>query len=786
MKEPIIRTPVPEIDPDPAEGLSSGQVRQRLEAGWANRPSSGALRSEKRIIAQHVFTFFNLVFAVLAVILVLVRSSIANFGFLGVVLTNLAVSTFQEIRAKRALEKLTLVAAQTLKTVRNGKYAEVRSHDLVRDDIVIFVAGNQICADAVVRSGTLQVNESLVTGEPDAITKQEGDELMSGSFVVSGSAVVQLIRVGDDSYAAKLAAEAKKNPKAAKSEMMRHLDQLIRLISIVLIPLGVLYFLGEHQTEGAGLRSAAEQTVAALVSMIPQGLYLLTTIALAVSSLKLARKKVLVQDINCIETLARVDVLCVDKTGTITEPGMALEQLIPLHGEESWHGQVLTHLFGTEPPENDTAAAIYELYQGQATWVCQKKVPFSSDYKWSGAVFNEGTFLTGAPERLLGSRYRELAETVEQWSRRGRRVLLLAGYEGDPQPGKLEEDRVTPLALLLLTGRIRAEARQTFRYFREQGVAIKVISGDSPATASAIAGHAGIQNAGRYTDCELLTTEEDFAQAVDAYTVFGRVTPEKKQSLIKALKAKGHTVAMTGDGVNDVLAMRQADCAVAMASGAQAASQVAQLVLLESDFSAMPHIVGEGRRVINNVQRAAALFLVKTVFTVAMVLLSLFTPLVYPFRPATLTVVTALTVGIPSFFFALEPNLERVTGSFLPGAFRRALPGGLTVFVGLVLTQLLAGWFGMTDLQMRTVCAATLACTGLQVLIRICHPLTTLRKIVLGAMAVGLVGAFTLLGPLFAVQPYDLPTFLLMLPMLAATAALFWGLSFVFDRLKKA
>ena len=781
------RQPVPGADPDPAYGLTQEQVRLRMENGWDNRVSSGALRSEGQIILRHCVTFFNLIFVVLALVLVLVGSPVTNFGFLGVVVINLIIGIVQEIRAKRAVEKLSFMTAQKLKTMRQGKKEDVRWEELVLDDIVLFRGGDQICADGVVREGVLQVNESLITGEPDLVEKNPGDELMSGSFVVAGQGAVQLIRVGDDSYAARLSAQAKKDPKAAKSEMMGDLDKLIRFLSVILVPLGILYFIGAFTAPGADTQNAAEQTVAALVSMIPQGLYLLTSVAMAASAIKLATRRVLVQDMNCIEMLARTDVLCVDKTGTITEPGMEVEELIPLDGVDAQYLQnVLGALYGTEDPENDTAKALAELYPNTAGWKVLHRIPFTSETKWSGAVIrDQGAYVTGAPEFVLGSRFAEVADLVTPWSQKGYRVLLCAGYEGNPVPGGLEEDRVTPLALILLSGRIRKQALDTFRYFEKQGVTVKVISGDDPVTASEIARRAGIARAQLYVDTQTLQTEEEILDAVERYTVFGRVTPEKKRSLIRALRQKKHTVAMTGDGVNDVLAMREANCAVAMASGAKAASQVAQLVLLDSDFAAMPRIVDEGRRVINNIQRAAALFLVKNVFTVALVLVSLLTDLVYPFQPVTLTLINALTVGVPSFFFALEPNYARFSGKFLPGALRRALPGGLTAFFTIVLAQVVGDVLVLDGVQLRTVCAAVLAVVGILVLLQVSQPMTKLRAVVLTAMGVGLVAAFLALGNVFMVDVYDGRTGAVMVLMVACAAVLYWGLVCLVEAIAK-
>ena len=773
------RAYVPALDPDINQGLTEAQVQQRLEAGWDNRITGKALRSSWQILADHCFTFFNLVFAVLALILVLVRSSVVNFGFLGVVLFNLAIGVVQELRAKKAVEKLTLVAAQSRKVLRDGEITQVEDGQLVRDDLVVFSAGEQICADGVVRSGSLQVNEALITGEPDPVQKNEGDELMSGSFVVAGKATVQLIRVGNDGYAAGLAAEAKGNPRAGRSQMMKDLQRLIRVLSIILVPLGVLYFLGEVAVPHPDRKQAAEQTVAALVSMIPQGLYLLTSVAMAASAIRLSQKRVLVRDLSCIETLARVDVLCVDKTGTITQPGMQVEELIPLcSAEPAFFEQVLGSLVAGEA-ENDTARALKEMYVAPEPWESQLRVEFTSEQKWSGALFSEGAFVLGAPDVLMGSRMEELAEKVQPWSAKGFRVLLLAAYEDTLRPGRLDSSYMTPLALILLKGRIRETAFDTFRFFEKQGVQIKVLSGDDPATAADAAVRAGISGAENYVNCEGLSAEALEALA-DKHTVFGRVVPEQKRILIEALKGRGHTVAMTGDGVNDVLAMRQADCAVAMACGAQAVGQIAQLVLLDSDFSAMPHIVAEGRRVVGNIQRAAALFLVKNIFTILLVLTALLTPLVYPFQPVTLTVINALTVGIPSLVLALEPNRERIRGRFLSAAMEQALPAGLAAFLVLALAQL----FAFSDRALATVSAAALAAVGLAVLVKVSYPLSPLRKAVVVAVAVALVGAFALLGPIFAVYISDGYVAMLMALFALAGVFLLWAISAVITWLK--
>ena len=778
-----VREPVEVINADPQRGLTREQAELRSACGWSNAAPASAGKTEKEIVLSKIVTFFNLVFIVLAVILVIGGSSIKNMTFLVVVVINTVIGIYQELRAKRAVDKLTLVAAQTVKTFREGKAEMIRSDLLVRDDIVEFSAGSQICADGIVRIGELQVNESLITGEADAITKKPGDELKSGSFVIAGRGRAQLTQVGGDSFAAKLAAEAKADPKAAKSEMMHSLDRLIQVVGILLIPVGVVLFWQEYQVLKLGLTTSVEATVAALVGMIPEGLYLLTSVAMAVSALKLTRQRVLVQDMNCIETLARVDVLCVDKTGTITEPHMEVENIVPLTKDPPERLEmILSALYGGEDAENDTARALGELFNAECDWECIRRVPFTSATKWSGAVFaDQGAFLAGAPEFVMGSRYEEIEEEVEPWQNTGYRVLLVAEYEGDLQPGKLDPEAVIPLALVLITNRIRLEAPETFRYFAEQGVSIRVISGDNPATVSDVALRAGIVDAENYINTELLETEEDFLNAAENYTVFGRVTPDKKKALIRALKQQGHTVAMTGDGVNDVLAMKEADCGIAMASGAQAASQVAQLVLLDSDFAAMPSIVGEGRRVINNIQRAATLFLVKNIFSLGLSLISFLTNWAYPLVPLHLSVISALTIGVPSFFLAMEPNYERISGRFLTGVLRRAFPGGLTNIFVVLMAQAYMAVFAIPLDHISTVCASILAVVGLLVLFQVCKPFDRFRKLIWWAMAAGLVVCFTVLGGFFDLRTGSLGAGLVMATLLIMTPTVFFAMQRVFD-----
>ena len=777
------REAVEEIHPSPEQGLTQTQAQRRKELGWGNAVPDTAGRSEWEIILQNILTFFNLVFIVLAVLLLVGGSSIKNCAFLGVVICNAVIGCVQEIRAKRAVDKLSLMARKPVRVIRDGQRRECQPEELVLGDIVEFGPGDPICADGVVRSGALQLNESLITGEADVISREENGQVKSGSFVVAGRGRVELTAVGSDAFAVRLSAEAKADPHATKSEMMRSLDKLIQVVGILLVPVGLLLFYQEYAVLHLGIRESTEGTVSALVGMIPEGLYLLTSVAMAASALKLSKRKVLVQDMNCIESLARVDVLCVDKTGTITEPKMEVANLIPLTSDPPERlERILAAMYSGREAENDTDRAMSELFGEGSDWVCIQRIPFSSQTKWSGAVFEqEGAYLAGAPEFILGSRFSEVAETVHSWSSMGYRVLLVAAYDGVPEPERLDAERVSPLALVLLTNQIRPQAANTFAYFAQQGVSVRVISGDNPETVSEVAARAGIPNADRYLDATSLQTDEDYLRAVDNCTVFGRVTPDQKKRLVEAFQARGRTVAMTGDGVNDVLAMKQANCSIAMASGAQAASQVASLVLLDSDFAAMPGIVGEGRRVINNIQRAATLFLVKNIFSLALSIISLFTNWPYPLAPLHLSVISALTIGVPSFFLAMEPNYERVRGRFLRGVLRRAFPGGLTNIFVVLAAQAFSDVFAIPTEQISTVCAAILAFVGLLVLYQVCKPFDRFRKLIWGAMAAALVVCFTLLGGLFDLRTGSVGAGLVMATLLIMTPTVFFSMQRLFD-----
>lgn len=774
------RQPLPVVEADPEAGLTQAQAEARLSAGWGNDPGEGPSKSEGQIVRENILTFFNLVFLVLAALLV-IAGSYKNMMFLVVAAANTAIGIVQEIRSKRTVDKLTLVAERPACVIRDGARTEVRPSLLVRDDILELSAGDQICADGIVRRGRLQVNESLITGEADPIRKEPGDTLQSGSFVVSGKARVQLTQVGPDAYAAKLSTEAKQNVHATQSQMMRSLDRLIHVVAFGLIPVGCVLFYQQFHNLQMGFQTSVVSTVAALIGMIPEGLYLLTSVAMAVSAMKLAQKKVLVQDMNCIETLARVDILCVDKTGTITEPRMEVQDVVSLDGAPEELEQMLTAFYQGEEPDNDTARAICEMFQGESSWNCTDRIPFTSETKWSAAKFqNRGWFLLGAPEFILQESYPSIRESVEPWSAKGLRVLLAARYQ-DELGQKIDPAAVTPLALLLLSNHIRSSAPETFRYFAQEGVSIRVISGDNPVTVSEVARSAGIAGAERYIDVATLQTDDEFLQAAERCVVFGRVTPDNKKRLVTAMKQAGHTVAMTGDGVNDVLALREADCGIAMASGAQAASQVANLVLLDSDFAAMPSVVGEGRRVINNIQRAAALFLVKNIFSALLALVSMFAAFPYPVLPLHLSMISSLTIGVPSFFLALEGNQERVSGRFMAGALRKAFPGGLTNLIVVLMAVGFVLVFHLPTEPLYTVTACLMSLTGLLVLYQVCKPFTVQRRVVWWAMAVALLFCFLFLGDLFDFVVLKLEMVIVLAAVFLMTPTVFFGLQRVFD-----
>lgn len=735
-------------------GLNSDQVNEYFENGWSNEPVEPPSKTVPEIIKSNLFTYFNLVFAVLAALLIL-AGSFRNLTFLPVILANLFIGIIQEIRAKNTLDKLSVLNAPKALVVREGRQFSIPAEELVLDDIVIFKAGNQICADAIVVDGEVSVNESLLTGESDEISKKPGDELMSGSFIVSGECYARLDKVGEDSYISKLTLEAKAMNSEEQSEMIRVLDKLVGVVGILIIPIGLLLFGQQFFFSGASFSKSITSMVAAVIGMIPEGLYLLASVALVVSVMRLASKKVLVHDMKCIETLARVNVLCVDKTGTITENTMEVNGEIPMDGYDSQSmaplKQIISDFASAMSSDNITMKAMKDYFNKPSGRKAVSVSPFSSQFKYSGAAFEDGSYVLGAPEFVLREDYDNYREQIEQYSSEGYRVLVFGIYDGVID-GKALTGKVIPLGLVFLSNPIRKEAPETFKYFENQGVEIKVISGDNPVTVSQVALQAGIANADNYIDASTLTTDEAIEDAVLRYTVFGRVTPDQKRKFVRALKKAGRTVAMTGDGVNDVLALKDADCSVAMASGSDAAAQASQLVLLDSNFACMPSVVMEGRRVVNNIERSASLFLVKNIFSFLLSLFSVCFMINYPLEPSQISLISMFTIGVPAFFLALQPNKNIIQGHFLSNVLIKALPAGITDFLVVGALVVFGQVFEVGETDISTACTMLLAIVGFVILYNISKPMNALRWCVWGGCIVGLLGCSIYLGDLFAMR----------------------------------
>ena len=752
-KQNIITNAEPvRIDAAPEMGLTAEQVAQRIAEGADNRPVDSPSKTVKEIIADNVFTYFNLVFLVIAVLLALV-GSYRDLTFLPIIISNTLIGIFQELRSKSILDKLTVLNAPVTTVIRDGKEKTVPSRELVLDDIAVFKAGDQISADAIVLSGNASVNESLLTGESDEISKNTGDSLMSGSYVVSGSCRARLEKVGSSSYISQLTLQAKKSRKGEQSEMIRDLNRIVKIAGIVLIPIGAVLFYQAYYISHQTIKASVQSMVAAVLGMIPEGLYLVASATLAVSAMRLALNKVLVHDMKCIETLARVDVLCVDKTGTITENCMSVANVHPCTeetNEENLHGLV-SDFAAAQDSDNETIAAVKNYFR-QPTGALPKSVTgFSSEFKYSSVTLESGAYVMGAPEFVLKEEYEKHRAVIESYSRKGYRVLVFGKYSGSPD-GKALEKAVEPLCFITLSNPIRENAPETFRYFAEQGVEIKVISGDNPVTVSEVAKQAGIENAGNYIDASTLTTENSINDAVKRYTVFGRVTPDQKRQFVKALKRAGKTVAMTGDGVNDVLALKDADCSVAMASGSDAAAQAAQLVLLESDFSKMPEVVAEGRKVVNNLERSGSLFLVKNIFSLILSVLSMCFGIVYPLKPAQISLVSMFTIGIPAFFLSQMPNRDLIKGKFMTNILLKALPAGITDTIVVAAMIYFGNIFSVERSDIATASTILLSIVGLMIVFEICKPMDVYKMWLWIGCTVGLIFCMLFVSDFFSIS----------------------------------
>ena len=731
-------------------GLTDEQVNERIEQGKVNADENPNTRTYKQIVRENTLTFFNFLNLVL-LILVLMVGSYKNAFFVGIIIINTLIGIAQEIRAKKTIDKLAILTAKKSIVIREGKKWTVPTEDLVLDDLVCLKTGDQVPADAKVLEGSVEVNESLLTGESDNLPKNVGDELFSGSFVTSGEACCQIIHVGKDNYAAQITSEAKEF-KRHNSELKNSLNAILKVISIIIVPLGALLFYKQYYVVGNTFKDSIVSMVAGVLGMIPEGLVLLTSVALTLGALVLANKKTLVQELYCIETLARVDTLCLDKTGTITEGTMCVERVEPwseasenndtdeiptededepdLHEIEN----MMANLMYVLKDQNATIDALRKRFPAKSSMTLEHIVPFSSDRKYSGAVFEDnGTYLMGAAQFLFPEGREDILDVCQNYAEEGLRVLVLAHStqmaEGTELPENLE-----PAALLLLTDVIREEAPDTLQFFDSQEVDLKVISGDDPVTVSAIAKRAGLKNAENYVDATTLETEEQLEEAVAKYSVFGRVTPQQKKEMVQALQKQGHTVAMTGDGVNDVLALKEADCSIAMAQGSDAAKNIANVVLLDSNFASMPHIVNQGRRVVNNIRTAASMFLIKTMFSVMLSLLTIFFGNAYPFEPIQMSLISACAVGIPTFLLAQENNYDKIDHTFLRHVFLNAFPAALTITSCVFAVMLVCQNVYHSNDMLSTACVLVTGWNYMAALKTVYAPLNTYRKVIIYGM----------------------------------------------------
>ena len=780
------RLPTTRYNPEYKKGLTSQQVQEHRLHGWTNKAVEPPSKTTKEIVHENVFTYFNLIFVVLAVLLCLV-GSFRDLTFLPVIIANTLIGIIQEIRAKQVLDKLTMLNAPRASVVRDGKRTVINAEDLVVDDIVIFKAGDQVCADAEVSAGEVQVNESLLTGEADEITKRKGDKLMSGSFIVSGQCHARLDKVGEDSYISKLTLQAKAMQSKEQSEMIRSLDKLVKCVGVAIIPIGIVLFSQAFFIQHDGFRESVTSMIAAVIGMIPEGLYLLASVALAVSSIRLAQKKVLLHDMKCIETLARVDVLCVDKTGTITENTMKVQKLIKTDEYDEKEKGGLSLLVGdfaaAMTNDNITMAALKEYFTKASGKKVLSKTGFSSATKYSSVTFEDGAYVLGAPEFVLKEKYDDYAEEITEYASTGSRVLAFGIYDGEVD-GKPLTHGILPFGFVLLANPIREAAKETFEYFAEQGVEVKVISGDNPVTVSNVAKQAGIKNADRYVDASEFEDEQSMRKALLNNTVFGRVTPSQKRKFVRILKEAGHTVAMTGDGVNDVLALKDADCSIAMASGSDAAAQASQLVLLESDFSCMPEVVLEGRRVVNNIQRSASLFLVKNIFSFLLSVASVVFMFTYPLEPSQVSLISMFTIGVPAFFLALEPNKNMIKGHFLTNVLLKALPAALTDALAVAALVIFGRTFDVSSTDISTAATMLLAIVGFIILYKISAPMNKIRFSIVSGCIAGLLFCSIFLKDLFAITSMTKECIMLFVVFAIATEPVLRYLTTLVEKVK--
>lgn len=760
-------------------GLSSAEVEERVRMDRVNRTNSSASKSKKDIVKEHSLTYFNFLNLFLA-ILVALTGQFKNMTFMGVILINTAIGIFQEFKVKKLIDQISVMTVSKTRVIREGITKEIDVSDVVIDDIIMIENGEQVCADCrLLDADGIEVNESMLTGESRPVKKKIGDELMSGSYLVSGSGVAKVYHVGENNYAAVLARKAKIK-KRASSQMQEIIKKIIKIDGVLLIPVGILLYLSQKGIAET-TSDAIVNTVAGVIGMIPEGLVLLTSVSFVLGVGRLARKKALVQEMEAIEALARVNVLCLDKTGTITTGKLDVVEVVPWKEQPVEEiGTIMSELTWVFDDVNSTQDALRKKFKKTQNWKTIEKIPFSSDRKYRAVSFEEhGGFALGAPEFLLPEN-EELMECVNQYSAKGFRVLLLAKAKVLAEERKVEE--VVPLGFIIIEDQIRPEAKDTFAYFKEQQVSIKVLSGDNPVTVSQIAGKAGLEGAEKYMDARNLPEDfEELREVVEKYAIFGRVRPEQKQNIIKACQANGKVAGMVGDGVNDVLALKDADCGIAMAAGSDAAKQVAHIVLLDSNFASMKNIVGEGRTIISNIEKVSSLYLTKTIYSVLLCLIFIFWQKEYPFIPIQLSWISGVAIGVPSFLLTLEQNQNNISEGFLRHVLRVALPAALTMVLTLTLTEALSPFWDGDGLLSSLYHLVLGGAVSLIVVYRVCMPMTRYHKVLcVGLTAIFAAGILIAPGFLGVYQPICWQS-LFLIPMICMVCVINQGLTHIFE-----
>lgn len=720
---------------DLKKGLSTEEVAKQKELGLQNNYEENVAKSTKDIIFDNVMTLFNFLNFAIAVCLLFV-GAYSNLAFLAIIIVNMSIGIFQEIHARNLVQKLSIVAKENVHVVRNGVQQEIDTKELVMEDIVIISAGEQVPSDMEVIDGKVEANEALLTGESDLIEKEIGDTLLSGSFIVSGQAYARIIHVGAENYAVKITQEAKVH-KPIQSELVNSIRKVSKFTSWVIIPLGIILFVEAFWLRDAGIKTSVVASAAALLGMLPKGLVLLISIALTTGVIKLAKKRILVQDMYSIETLAHVDTLCLDKTGTITEGKMKVQKAIILHDKyEELFPQIIGSYLSESTDNNITMQAIRDHYEVSNRFGAKEVLAFSSERKWGAIEFPEiGTVYLGAPERLVDDS--RLPEAVFTAQENGYRVLMLAIAEQQPL-NETKMPYLEPLAILEIDDPIRQNAKETLAYLKEEGIDLKVISGDNPVTVSNIARRAGLPSYESYIDLSTKTTEAEVREAVQQYTVFGRVSPQQKRTIVRELKDTEHVVAMTGDGVNDVLALREADCSIAMAEGDGATRQISNLVLLDSDFTTLPDVLFEGRRVVNNVTRVSSVFFIKTIYSFILSIICALTAIAFPFIPIQVTLIDLAIEGYPAFFLSFEGDKRKVVGKFLPTALKNASVNALLVVANIIAVYLIGQNQGFSSLDTTTLMYYLLVGISCMAVVRACLPLNPLRIFLVFSTIIGI------------------------------------------------